>query len=91
VSDVVAQLYSGKPDKAVAISFRMYALADLIKDEVVPGWTIRHPDDDSYFAEESDIAAAAVHLLIRKNKQLRFDRQTFLDRVFRMAKPQARA
>jgi anti-anti-sigma factor len=32
VSDVVVeQLYSGKPDKAVAISFRMYALADLIR------------------------------------------------------------
>ena len=76
----IAELYRGDFEKASAIYFRMFALAQFLEEEGAPAWTFK-TDDGSYMAEDSVFAATALHPLVERDNDLVFDRKTFLDRV----------
>jgi hypothetical protein len=82
---LLAQLHSGEPDKALAIEFRMHALARLFGDEHPRGWTLPEMPDGSVLTKEPVFAAAAVQPLTLKDGEVAFERDAFLDKVLELA------
>ena len=82
----IARLYRGDFRKAIAVFFRMTALANLLQtDEGIPGWTLPQLPDGSIPTEKTVFAAAAIQPLIEVNGEVAFERDTFMTRVLELA------
>ena len=86
----LARMFSGEPDKAGAIMFRMLALAQLLDEEAALEWILLKHPDGSLAAKKPLFAAAAVQPLIEKDGGIGFDTMTFLDEVADFAKHESK-
>ena len=77
----LARMYSGEPDKAGAIMFRMLALAQLLDEESVSEWILPKCPDGSLAAEKPLLAVAAVQPLVEKGGAIGFDTMSFLEKL----------
>ncbi len=81
----LARLFSGEPDKAGVIMFRMLALARLVEEGEVREWILRQTSDGSVVAEKPLLAATAVQPLIVKDGGIGFDPVAFRNKVVEFA------
>lgn len=82
----IAGLYRGDFKRAIAVLFRMRALANLLQtDEGIPGWTLPQLPDGSVPTEETVFAAAAVQPLIEIDGEIAFERDAFMAKVLELA------
>jgi hypothetical protein len=81
----LARLFSGEPDKAGVIMFRMLALARLVDEGEVREWILRQASDGSVVAEKPLLAATAVQPLIVKDGGIGFDPVAFRNKVVEFA------
>jgi hypothetical protein len=88
---LVARLFKGQPDKAQAIHFRMEAMAQLVEDGSLPGWTKPAASDGTISTAEAVFAATAVEPLVMIGKRAGFDRESFARTVLREAEVDGRA
>lgn len=73
----LARLFSGEPDKAGVIMFRILALARLVDEGEVREWILRQDVDGSVVAQKSLFAAAAVQPLVVNDGGIAFDPVAF--------------
>ncbi len=90
IAIVILQLHPDSPDKRTGIMFRMEALARLLSEEGVPGWTLPGPSG-SLFMKEAVLAAAAVQPVIEKDNHVAFEHEAFLQKVLELAQPAGEA
>lgn len=86
---IAARLSNRNPAKAMALYARLTALASVTRDGA-RGWVRedRAPDGMA-IVDETTFAAAAVEPLVRDSEgEFTFDRDSFLNRVLRLAKPE---
>lgn len=84
-SFVAAKHARKRPEEAAALIFRMQALAKLIEDEPLPGWTFPKAPDGSITTDQEVFKAAAMEPLIEREGHLVFDRESFTRRVLKIA------
>jgi len=84
------RIFNSDEDKAFSITFRMRALALLVK-EGIPGWTGLEQPDGAIMTHKAIFIAAGIEPLIGRGRELVFDRKAFLRRVFQLAKNLASA
>jgi hypothetical protein len=72
--------------KLQALMFRLEALAKLLGDDGLPGWTLPLSADGAMLMQKSVFAAAAIHPLVLHDHHAVFDRQPFLDRVLELTR-----
>ncbi len=77
----IAYMFSGDPEKAGAIMYRLQALARLFHENALTKWTLCRQQDESVTARRPVFAAAAVQPLIEKGGEAAFDLGTFLRKV----------
>ncbi len=87
---ILARMFSGEPEKAGAIMFRMLALVQLLDEEGASEWTLPKRLDGSFAAERPLFAAAAVQPLIEKDGGIGFDTMAFLDKVTDIAEHESK-
>jgi hypothetical protein len=81
-----------RADLAIAIDFRLTALARLLQDRQVHGWTLPAGHDGADFVHPDLIRAAAEEPVIEDaNGQPAFDPKRFRDRVLRLTGAQGEA
>lgn len=81
----MTKLYRGDLEKAAAVYFRMQALARLLVEDGIPGWTLPAMQDGSIPTEDAVFAAAAVEPLVEIDGDIAFQREPFLDKVLELA------
>ena len=86
----LARMYSGEPDKAGAIMFRMLALAQLLEEECVSEWILPKRSDGSLAAEKPLFAVAAAQPLVERGGGIGFDAISFRDEVEEYARHQGK-
>jgi hypothetical protein len=79
-----AQLFPDKRAQGYSAVFRMEALARMMSDDPLPGWT--EPNDDGLLTHQAIFAAAATEPVVMKNGKVTFDRAAFIKRAFQAAK-----
>jgi len=84
---LMARLFSGEPDKALAIDARLTAMARLIRAGALPGWALPTAPDGSTQISEPVLLATATEPLILGEHDASFDRQSFVRRVLELATP----
>lgn len=83
---LIARHYSGNPEKAQALYFRMEALANLLQTEgYLPGWTLPPTTDGAISTQLAVFVAATQEPLIRVGNDIGFDKTSFLDRILALA------
>ena len=87
---LIANEFKDDPQKAIAISLRMRALAQLIK-EGVPGWALPEQADGATPIRECVFAAAAVEQLIEIEGDARFEKNSFLRKAIEFAEMEGEA
>jgi hypothetical protein len=81
-----------RADLAIAIDFRLSALARLLQDRQVRGWTLPGGEDGADFIHHDLIRAAAEEPVIEDaNGQPAFDPESFRNRVLRLTGAQGEA
>ena len=81
-----------RADLAIAIDFRLTALARLLQDRQVRGWTLPAGHDGADFVHPDLIRAAAEEPVIEDaNGQPAFDPESFRNRVLRLTGTQGKA
>lgn len=79
-------------DMALAIEFRLTALARLLQEQEVRGWTRPGEERGQEYLNAVLIRAAATEPLIKSaDDQLCFDPKSFRKCILRLAKPKGRA
>ena len=81
----IARLFSGDPEKAGAVMYRMQALFRLLHEEGLPGWTLSRQPNRTLAAHEAVLAAAATEPLMERNGEIAFDYSAFVNRVAQLA------
>ncbi|MBI2819957.1 MAG: hypothetical protein HYX73_08255 [Acidobacteria bacterium] len=84
---LVVKRYHANSKKAFAIFSRMRALAVLIEEQRVPGWTLPALTDGGVPTPAAVFAAAAKQPLIQRGEELVFEGESFLERVLELAEP----
>ena len=79
------RIFDPDEDKAFSITFRMRALARLVK-EGIPGWIGPEQPNGAVMTNAAIFVAAGVEPLLERNGELVFNREAFLRRVFQIAK-----
>jgi hypothetical protein len=82
---LLARFHSGNPDKAIAIEFRMEALARLLGGTEPKAWTLPPLPDGAVPTSEPVFAAAAVQPLIEVGGRPGFERSAFFAKVLELA------
>jgi hypothetical protein len=81
-----------RADLAIAIDFRLTALARLLQDRQVRGWTLPAGHDGADFVHPDLIRAAAEEPVIEDaNGQPAFDPESFRNRVLRLTETRGEA
>lgn len=78
---VTARLFKKQTAKVQAIYFRMEALAEMVVNEELRGWTLAKLDDGSTPADDAVLAAVAQHPLSIVDGEITFERKSFLNRI----------
>lgn len=79
-------------DLALAINFRLTALARLVKGDQIHGWTLPGDEDGQVFLHADVLKAAAKEPLIENAEgQAAFDGRAFAQHVLRVAEARGRA
>jgi hypothetical protein len=81
---LLARIYRD-PDVAMAIEFRMEALARLMDGNNPKGWTLPPGQDGAVLTAEPVFAAAAMQPLIEVNGRPAFERAAFFNKVLELA------
>jgi hypothetical protein len=84
------KLFRKNPQKAQSIYFRMQALAEMLENNELPGWTLEKLKDGSIPAEDAVFAAVAEHHLTIIEDQFTFERKSFLERILVLAEPEGK-
>lgn len=79
------RIFDPDEDKAFSITFRMRALARLVK-EGIPGWIGPEQPNGAVMTNAAIFVAAGIEPLLERNGKLVFNREAFLRRVFQIAK-----
>jgi hypothetical protein len=79
------QLFPRHTEQGVSAQFRVEALARLVNQSPLPGWT-EPQSDGGLLTREVIFAAAAAEPVIEKGGELTFDRESLLKRAFQLAK-----
>jgi hypothetical protein len=80
------------PQHALALFYRMIALARFVREETGTNWIMAQRDEDgARFINDALFAAAAEEPLIGADGEWRFERQTFLDLVLHLAETDGHA
>lgn len=80
-----------KRDTAIAINFRLEALAHIENDVLLRCWRIPGKTPDHYYVHDSVVRAAAEEPLIERNNAVTFDRENFCRRVLAIAEAMGQA
>lgn len=83
-------VFEKHPEKGKAVYFRLQALARLMKQDSLKGWTITGAEEDGTFANGAVFAAAAEQPLMLVDGDVSFERESFLKRVLELAESQGR-
>jgi hypothetical protein len=88
---LMVRLFSGEPDKGLAIEHRLMAMSSLLASGTLPHWaTPQTPDGEIQVGEPVWQAAATEPLLLRE-RDAYFEKDSFLDRVLSFAEPDGHA
>ncbi len=85
---LLIKMFSGEPDKAMAIDLRLKAMSKIIDSNELPGWAMPKQPDGSRVVSEPVWQAAAEEPLVFLEKEIIFDKQKFLDRILSCAEPE---
>lgn len=83
-------VFEKQPEKGQAVFFRLRALAKLMRQDGLRGWTITGAEEDGTFANAAVFGAAAEQPLIFVDGDAAFERESFLKRVLEIAEPRGR-
>jgi hypothetical protein len=79
-------------DLALAINFRLTALARLVQGDHVKGWTLANREEGVTLLHADVLSAAAKEALIEdRDNAVAFDTNSFVRRVLHVAQPRGRA
>ncbi|MEQ1597613.1 MAG: hypothetical protein ABL985_21235 [Casimicrobium sp.] len=87
----LVKLFLGQPEKAHAVETRLGAMAQLIQSGVLPMWATPVDSEGATQIAEPVWLATASEPLILKKYDAYFDKQSFLDRVLKLAEPEGSA
>lgn len=85
---LVIRYTNGNALKATVIQHRLSALAGLLGEEGIQGWTLPKQPDGTTMAREELFAAAATLPLIEKDGKTIFDREKFLEKALEISEPE---
>jgi len=88
---LMARLFAGKPDKGLAIEYRIQAMDQLLASGALPSWSMPKQEDGSVLIAEPVWKAAAVEPLLLRGKTPYFDKEQFLTRALALAEPEGDA
>ena len=83
----ITKLYRGDLDKAAAVYFRIQALARLLVEEGIPGWTLPVQPEGAIPSEDAVFEAAATEPLVQLGGDIVFDRTSFMNKVLEFTTP----
>ena len=86
-----AKLFNKDIAKVQAIQFRMEALAVMMENNEIPGWTLGKSEDGGILTDDAVFDAVAKHPLSIVDGEITFERKSFLNKVLELAKPEGRA
>lgn len=84
---LMARLFTGEPDKAMAVEHRLVAMNDLILAGVLPHWALPEAPDGSVQIAEPVWQATATEPLLLGEKDAYFDQASFVNHVLALAEP----
>jgi hypothetical protein len=88
---LIARLFKGQPDKAIAIHSRREAMSRLLASSALPGWTQAATADCSIPTAEAVFSATAIEPLVLVGDHAEFDRDSFVQAVLCEAATEGRA
>ena len=80
-----ARLFPRSAEQGYSAVFRMKALARLLSEGPLPGWT-ELSRDGALLTREDIFAAAAAEPVIQQDSEVAFDRESLIRRTFQLAK-----
>lgn len=86
-ADVVAELFSAEPNKALAVNFRIQALSQLADRPEMRAWTLPRDEAEGAGTPARAVifAAAAIHPLADIDGEIGFEAADFFARVLSLA------
>lgn len=88
---VLIVMFTGEPIKAMAIDYRLRAMARIIESNELPGWAMPTQPDGSQLVSEPVWQAAAEEPLVFLHNEASFNKQMFLERILSRAEPEGAA
>ncbi len=88
---LMVRLFSGEPNKALAVEHRLMAMSKLVSSGVLPHWALpESPDGATQIAEPVWLATASEPLLLAEREPF-FEPSSFLHAVLSFAEPDGHA
>ncbi len=88
---LIVRLFSGQPERAQAIYFRMTALAKIIENQKAPGWVLPSYKDGAVLANYELIETAATFPLSEIDGDIGFEISGFLSKALELAEAEGSA
>lgn len=89
---IIAQIFRGNPQKAIAVHARMFALSIIIEEGSIPGWTLDRNGKEGYFMVSQEILnAVAEEPLIFRGENYYFDVESLKQRALLAAETEGNA
>ena len=88
---LIAENNKGDVQKSQAVMCRFYALAQIVRDNKAPGWTLPVPKEGYTLTRHELIHAAAVFPLSEVNGDVGFELDAFLAKALELAKSEGTA
>ena len=81
-------MFTGEPDKAMAIDLRLKAMSKIIDSNTLPGWSMPKQPDGSQMVSEPVWIAAAEEPIVFVDGTACFDKSKFLERILSCTDPE---
>lgn len=88
---LMTRLFSGEPEKSMAIDYRLSALSEIIASNQLPHWALPTTEEGAVNIAEPVFLAAATEPLIFQDNEVYFDAGSFINRVLALAEPEGSA
>ena len=85
-AETAARVFTENPATISAALFRMEALARLVHEDIIPGWTSDRLEDGSVSVREDLFVAVAETPLVLRNGKIVFDRDDLLKKAFEIGR-----
>ncbi len=84
-------IFQNRPDVGRAVYFRLEALARLMDQHGLKGWTMKGDEDAAEFVNGVVFTAVAQEPLVIIDGKIAFERESFLKRILKLAEPEGMA